>query len=208
MRKILLGLITLPWLAGCSVFGVNTVEEARYQLRSADGDFEIRDYAPLVTVETVVQSDWDNAGSQAFQRLFRYISGDNVSATEIAMTAPVIAAEESAGERIEMTTPVLQQASESGWRYQFVLPASYTIDTAPQPLDELVALREEPARTVAALRFSGLVNEQDIRQQTARLQQWIGERGLSAAAPPRWAGYNPPWTLPFLRRNEILIELN
>lgn len=207
MRNSLIGLLTLPWLAGCSVFGMSSVEEAKYEVRTADGDFEIRDYAPLVMAETVVEGDWGAAGSKSFRRLFRYISGDNISASEIAMTAPVIADQSATGQRISMTTPVLREADDAGWRYRFVLPAEFTLATAPAPLDESVKIIEEPARQVAVVRFSGLLGQSAIDQQTSRLAEWLTSRGLSAVSPPRWAGYNPPWTLPFMRRNEIMIEV-
>ena len=208
MRGSVLGLITLPWLVGCSVFGVNTVEEAGYQVRSSEGDFEIRDYAPLVMVETVVKGDWESAGSEAFGRLFRYISGDNTASSEIAMTAPVIADQSANGQRIDMTASVIQEGDASGWRYRFVLPASFTYESAPKPLNETVQLVAEPAKRMAVVRFSGLSDESDVEQQSIRLLQWIESRGLTARSIPRWAGYNPPWTIPFLRRNEILVEVN
>ncbi len=207
MRKVLWGLITLPWMMGCSVVGVNSVEEARYEVRVADGDFEIRDYAPMVVAETVVSGDWNSAGSKAFGKLFRYISGENTGANEIAMTAPVIADQSGSGQRIAMTSPVLREADDGGWRYRFVLPASFTIDSAPAPTNDAVSLAVEPAKQVAVVRFSGLLDRADVEQQTLRLESWMADRQLRAGSIPRWAGYNPPWTLPFMRRNEIMIDL-
>ncbi len=197
--------------AGCSVFGVNyNVEEADYRVIKADNDFEIRIYDPMLVVETTVDGDFDTAGNRAFRKLFNYISGENVAISEIAMTAPVIAdqATTAGGKIINMTTPVLEEASGQGWRYMFVLPAEFNFDNAPAPLNEDVTLTAEPARKLAVLRYSGLMDQERLQDKVGQLQQWIDANKLQAVSQPRWAGYNPPWTLPFLRRNEVMIEVN
>ncbi len=190
-----------------SVFGVVDVEEASYEVLSEHGSIELREYAELVLVETQVDADFEEAGEIAFRRLFAYISGANSSNDEIAMTAPVIASGEAQGEQIAMTAPVLSQREETGWRYAFVLPASFTIESAPLPLNTSVALAKRPSQKVAALRLSGSWNEAELREQAKVLIEWIEAEGLVATSSPRFAGYNPPWTLPFLRRNEIMIEV-
>ena len=190
-----------------SVFGVVDVEEAEYDVLSQDGPIELREYAELVLVETRVDADFDDAGDIAFRRLFAYISGANAANDEIAMTAPVIASAGSDGEEIAMTAPVLSQPYKDGWRYAFVLPASYTIDSAPLPTNSSVSLGRRPKRKVAVIRHSGLWREATMRAHTEVLVDWIETEGLSATSPPIFAGYNPPWTLPFLRRNEVMIEV-
>jgi hypothetical protein len=210
MRGSISSLITVPLISGCSVFGVNTVEEARYDVLMAEDNYELRLYEPMVIAETYVEGDFDEAGNRAFRRLFGYISGDNTSSSEIDMTAPVIANRGGAGngEKIDMTVPVLEQKSEQGWRYMFVLPASYTIQTAPEPLSEDVILFSQPQNRVAVVRYSGSSNENAIEQKTIQLKQWIAANDLTPVSEPRWAGYNPPWTLPFLRRNEVMMDVN
>jgi hypothetical protein len=210
MRRSISFWITIPLISGCSVFGINTVEEARYDLLMAEDHYELRLYEPLVIAETYIEGDFDKAGDQAFRKLFGYISGDNLSSREIAMTAPVIASESESdgGKKIDMTAPVLQERTEQGWRYMFVLPASYSIQTAPEPLHEDVQLSRQPQKQVAVIRYSGSWNENAIAEKTIQLKQWIAANDLTPASEPRWAGYNPPWTLPFLRRNEVMIDVN
>lgn len=195
--------------AGCSVFGVRNAEEASYSILDQQDQFELREYDPLVVAETVVDSDFDGAGKIAFRRLFGYISGANAATTDIAMTAPVKALENTPenGEKIAMTAPVIREQSGSGWRFSFVLPAGFTFENAPTPTNPDVRIAALPSRKVAVIRYSGGWAESSIRDNLQRLQQWMQQNQLDAASLPRVAGYDPPWTLPFLRRNEILIDV-
>ena len=217
--KALACLVTLVLSTGCSVLGVNSVEEASYRLLEKEGKFELREYESLVAAQTAVDADFKEAGSIAFRRLFDYISGNNESQQKVAMTAPVVA---EAGEKIEMTAPVIGEpvfgepngAEPNGgepdgntWRYRFVLPKHYTIETAPTPRDDAVTLESVPQKTVAVIRFSGLVSREDVEEKTEELSRWMTANKLAPASGPRWAGYNPPWTLPFLRRNEVMIDV-
>jgi len=210
MRRLISSLVILPLISGCSVFGINTVEEARYDLLMAEENYELRLYQPMLIAETYVEGDFDKAGDLAFRKLFGYISGDNLSSNEIAMTAPVIASasESDRGKKIDMTAPVLQERTEQGWRYMFVLPASYSIQTAPEPLHQDIRLSSQPQKRVAVIRYTGSWDENAIDEKTVLLEQWMAANDLTPASEPRWAGYNPPWTLPFLRRNEVMIDVN
>lgn len=203
------GVLILLVSSGCSVVGINNVEEAAYTVVIKDDNFELRDYDPMVIVETTIDDDFENAGNKAFRRLFAYITGNNVANSEIAMTAPVIAdpAGTSGGTDIAMTAPVLQQYSRGGWRYAFVLPADLTLETAPKPLDDNVKLAEVPAKKVAVVQFSGFWSEASMQDKTSQLKDWISVNNLTSSSEPRWAGYNPPWTIPFLRRNEVMIDV-
>ena len=195
--------------SGCSVVGINSVEEAAYTAVITDDPFELRDYEPMVIVETTIDDDFENAGNKAFKRLFAYITGNNLSNSDISMTAPVIAdpAATSSGTDIAMTAPVLQQYSQGGWRYAFVLPADLTLETAPKPIDDKVRLAEVEPRKVAVIQYSGFWSEHSMQQKTSALNDWISANNLIATSEPRWAGYNPPWTIPFLRRNEVMIDV-
>ncbi len=204
-RALLAGLLTLQ--AGCSLFGIRTSEEASYTVLTSDDSIELREYAPQVIAETRVEAGFDEAGEIAFRRLFGYISGDNVASREISMTAPVVADDLGAGQEIEMTAPVVQQQSGAGWRFAFVLPSSFTLATAPAPTSGDVNLVLEPRKTVAALRYRGGWDEDAFRRNVETLRAWMAAQKLEAASPPRAAGYDPPWTLPFLRRNEVLIDV-
>lgn len=182
------------------------VEEAKYTLVEKDGDFEIRDYAPQIVAETLVEGEPEDAGSQAFRRLFRYITGNNRTESKIAMTAPV--SQEPAGQEIAMTAPVGQQAVGDSWAVSFMMPASYDLASLPEPLDPSVYLRELPARRMAVVRYSGSWSRQSYREQLARLGEWLARRKLQPAGEPVWARYDAPFKPWFLRRNEILYPLD
>lgn len=215
-RSALVSCIAGLGLTGCVVFGINNVEEAAYSVVQSDGDYELRAYAPLTVARTVVDAEFDKAGSIAFRRLFGYISGDNIAEEKIAMASPVtsgindnIASEKgAAGEKIEMTAPVIEERSATGWTFSFVLPAAYSIDSAPQPLDDRIELAEIPEKEVAVLIYSGRQKETIMQSKLQELESWIENNNLTAASEPRWAAYNPPFTLPFLRRNEVMIDVD
>jgi hypothetical protein len=182
------------------------IEEAAYSVLKKENDFEIRDYAPHILAETTVEGDLEEAGNKAFNRLFRYISGDNRSRDKVAMTAPV--SQEQKGEKITMTAPVGQQSVQGKWAVSFMMPASYTLETLPEPMDPNVTLRQVPARRMAAVRYSGFWSVKNYLRYKSALEFWIHERGLKMAGAPIWARYNPPFTPWFLRRNEILIPVD
>ena len=182
------------------------IEEAKYDVIKKDNNFEIRDYAPHILAETVVEGDLKDAGNKAFKRLFRYISGDNRSSDKVAMTAPV--SQQPMGEKIKMTAPVGQQRVKESWAVSFMMPASYTLETLPEPEDPKVTLRQVPARRMAAIRYSGFWSEKGYLRYKLELESWIHEKGLIIVGDPIWARYNSPFTLWFLRRNEILIPVD
>ncbi len=203
-RSCLLAVALLQ--SGCSLFGIRDVEEAGYTLVRQQGAFEIRRYDPSVIAQTRVDADFDEAGRIAFGRLFGYISGANRQQREISMTAPVIAID-AAGEEIEMTVPVIAEASSRGWRFAFVLPADIDLDSAPIPTSSDVSLLAIPAKTVAVARYSGSWTETRYRDNLRGLRQWITRENLKITSTPRVAGYDPPWTIPFLRRNEVMVDI-
>ena len=193
-----------------------SVEEASYTVVVQDGRFELRDYAPHVVAETVVGGDFEQAGNRAFSALFRHISGDNRSRSKLAMTAPVSqaprgdrdgGATRASGEKIAMTAPVEQQAMGDRWAVSFMMPGSYSLQTLPRPTDPRVALRPMPARRIAAVRYSGRWSERSYLRHKAELETWVAERGLRPVGDAVWARYNPPFAPWFVRRNEILLEV-
>jgi len=181
------------------------IEEAQYEVVKKDGRFEIRDYAPHILAETIVDGDIEQAGNKAFRKLFGYISGDNRSKEKVAMTAPV--SQEPTGEKIKMTAPVGQQNVQGQWAVSFMMPASYTLKTLPEPEDPKISLRQVPAHRIAAVRYSGFWSEKNYLRYKKMLESWIEKEGITIVGEPVWARYNAPFTLWFLRRNEILIPV-
>lgn len=200
--------LLLAVLAGCSVAGVRTAPEAPYEVLDRDGPFELRLYPSLVVAETFDTGERAAAERASFRRLFRYIGGANEGAREIEMTAPVL--QEPGPSEIPMTAPVLQERGERGWRMAFVLPDGTSAETAPAPTDSSVEVRAVPGGRVAVVRFSGSGGDEARRRQEDRLRQWMLQRGLRARdgeGDARFAGYDPPFTLPFRRRNEVQIDV-
>ena len=191
------------------------MEEAPYQLVQKDGQYEIRDYAPLIVAETRVDASVEKAGSKAFSTLFAYISGENEGSEKIAMTAPVTSETQNggsddsgeSGDTIAMTAPVTFQQNGDVWRYRFVLPQQYSLKTAPQPSNPDVKLIEIEPKRVAAIQYNWLATDKARSRNTQALNDWIQSQGLDALSEPRFAGYNPPWTLPPFRRNEVLVDI-
>lgn len=180
-------------------------EEAKYTVVKTENRFEIRDYDAHVLAEVMVEGTLEEAGSKAFNSLFRYISGDNHSSDKVAMTAPV--SQQVAGQKIDMTAPVGQQAVNDKWAVSFMMPASYTLETLPVPDDNNIILRQVPARRIAAVRYSGFWSKKNYLENKTQLETWINENKLSIVGDAVWARYNAPFTPWFLRRNEILIPI-
>lgn len=205
MKSLILTILAAAVILIIGAMNAMATEEASYKVLKTSGKFEIREYAPHILAETIVDGNLEEAGSKAFRRLFRYISGANRSRAKVAMTAPV--SQEKAGEKIQMTAPVGQQRAQDKWAVSFTMPTSYTLETLPAPDDPQITLRLVPARRMAAVRYSGLWSEKNYLQNRSELESWIRERGLTVTGDPVWARYNPPFTPWFLRRNEILIPV-
>ena len=185
------------------------IEEPPYRVVERDGSYELRDYAAYLLAETRIEAPFLDAGNLAFNRLFRYISGNNAARQEIAMTAPVTQAPagRGRGEKIAMTAPVNQVADGDAFLVGFVVPAKYTRDTVPQPLDPAVKIREVPAQLTASWRYSGRWTEANFQAALAELRGVLKSRGLAVAGEPVIARYNPPFMPTFLRRNEVLVPV-
>jgi len=188
------------------------IEEPKYTLVEKSGAFELRAYAPKVLAETLVDGSLDAASSVGFRRIADYIFGNNTAHNggneKISMTAPVTMSaksDKSPSEKISMTAPVTMQQSDGKWRMYFVMPSQYTLSTLPTPNNPAVTLRELPATRMAAIRFSGLAGEEKTAKKTAELMAWLKSKNIVPIGEPELARYNPPWTLPFLRRNEVMV---
>ena len=182
------------------------VEEPAFKEVLREGAFELRDYPALVAAEVTVAGDQKEAANKGFRLLAAYIFGGNKRQQSIAMTAPV--AQQAVSEKIAMTAPVEQTQNAAGtWFVRFTMPSAYTLQTLPVPDDSRVGLRNiEPAR-FAVLRFSGLAQPGDVEERSKELLALVKSHGLRAKGSVALAQYNPPWTLWFMRRNEVMIEV-
>ena len=202
----LIFLMVLITNVGCSVFGVRSVEEAHYSVKFVDDDKEIRGYAPRIIARTTVSGAYKEAQREAFRILADYIFGKNISKQEIAMTAPVT---QEAGTDIAMTAPVTQQKSSEGWSMTFAMPSKYkSLDDLPKPVDERIELIEKPEGLYAAIQFTWLTDEKKNNLKAKELLDWLEEKAqYKPISIPSYAGYDPPWTLPFFRRQEVMVEV-
>jgi hypothetical protein len=203
MKSVFLGLLCALFLFGGVAMAT---EEPAFVLAAHEGDFEVRDYPALVAAEVSVTGSRDEAANAGFRLLAGYIFGGNTRRQSIAMTAPVVQARPTS-ETIAMTAPVTQTGGAGAWVVRFVMPSTYTLETLPTPNDARVRLIPVPAARYAVVRFSGLAQPADVERRTATLRAFIERRGLRAIGAASLARYDPPWTLWFMRRNEVWIPI-
>lgn len=191
-----------------SIFGVNIgTEQPRYELLERIGDnIEIRQYGPRVAAETIVDtSKSDNARRDAFQLIAGYIFGANNTSEKVAMTSPVEIS--SPGTKIAMTASVEVNRSDNGLVMRFFMPSKYAIEQLPKPSDPRVKLTQTPSTTAAVLRFTGSTGDPAVAARTAELVSALQSSKWKVAGPATAFFYNPPWTIPFLRKTEVVIPI-
>lgn len=202
MKKIWIVFFCL-WSVCMSAFAI---EEPAFDVVKRYPQFELRKYKAYLVAEVVVPGPADKAGNTAFEYLGGYIFGKNKGSRKIAMTAPV--SQTPAPIKIEMTAPVAQSATEGGYLVQFAMPSEFTMDTLPEPTNPKVKLREMPAQTYAVLQYSGAWSQSLYEEKLALLRRLANEANLKLEGEPVFSRYNAPFSLPFLRRNEIWIKLS
>ena len=201
----------LLWFFTLLVFS-NTamaIEEPKFTLLEKDKAFELRAYAPKIIAEVVVDGNMREASSKGFRLIANFIFGNNTvqsgKSEKISMTAPVSV--EPRSDKISMTSPVGVQQASKDWKVYFVMPSQYTLETLPKPKSPLVNIKQISSQKFAVIRFSGLVDEEKMEKKVTELKQWTDDKKLKVLGNPELARYNPPWTLPFLRRNEVMVEV-
>ena len=207
--KLLFALLIPLILTGCSLFGDSGVKNAPYTLLKSDQEqkIEVRNYESMVLVSSDMSADGMNS---AFRDLFRYITGENEGSTEITMTAPVLINESEAastGTEIAMTAPVFMKERSEEQVMSFVMPADFTLQSTPKPTNPNVWVTEVKDYKVVVIKFSGLLSDSNVETQTEILNSWIAKNGYTAISEPINAAYNGPFTIPWLRHNEVLIEI-
>jgi hypothetical protein len=197
------------------------IEEPRYDVRLSQAPFELRHYAPVLIAQTLVEGDMDAASNKGFRLIADYIFGNNIAAAselgsdpnakqaaKIAMTAPVTVEPQSS--KIAMTVPVTlepQVGNAQQWRVHFVMPSQYTLATIPKPNNSAVTLHELPSKYVVVHRYSGFNTVARVQEKTNETLAWAKQQSLKVVGTPQLSRYDPPWTLPMFRRNEIMVEV-
>jgi len=183
---------------------ISRVEQPEYEVTSAEGSIELREYSAMILAKVEVKGERKATINEGFRLIAAYIFGVNEHNAKISMTAPV---QQQAKQTIAMMAPVAQQADGGYWTVSFIMPKDWTMETLPAPKDERVKLVPVPAKRMVVIRFSGTADDRLIATKTAELSKYAADHELSITGEPVLAFYNPPWTLPFFRRNEIMLEL-
>lgn len=206
---ITLGIALVLWFL-YSLISVRNIEESKYEVVSVADGYEIREYKSYIIAETTITGakDRNEAARKGFPIVAGYIFGDNTKKNKIAMTVPVNT-EETNFEKIAMTVPVNTEEDEGLGTYKisFVLPSEYTLLTLPIPNDTRVLIKEVPSRKIAVRRFTWSANESTILKNEEMLLSALKRDRVLTVGAVNVARYNPPWTIPFMLRNEVQIEV-
>jgi hypothetical protein len=217
---IIVGIVLVVWLL-YTWLPVGNIEEPKYTLISQSDGYEIREYAYYILAETTISGaeNRDEASRKGFSIIAGYIFGDNIKKDKISMTVPVNT-EESTSEKIAMTAPVNtekiamtmpvnteEEADSGAYNVSFVMPSKYTLETLPEPNDKRVKLREVPAHKVAVRRFSWTTRESAFKKHEEELLKALSRDGVETVGAVNVARYNTPFTIPFMLRNEVHIEV-
>lgn len=201
---IIIAIVVLAWIA----YGYfsSRVKEPKFTVIEKKDGYEIREYAPYIEARVKATGEYREAMTSGFRILAGYIFGGNTSKQSIAMTAPVT---EQKSEPIAMTAPVSEMVLADNSRIvSFVIPEEYTLATLPIPNDKRIEIVEVPSHRSAVLRYSGYNNAEKVADMKAKLLEYLKRDNVAVVGVPRGAGYNPPWTPPFMNRNEILVDIN
>ena len=198
--------------AALTLTGANAmaIEEPRYEVLASTDDYEVRRYDSYIIAETDVEGSYKTSGNKAFRILAGYIFGDNQASENMAMTAPVGSRPADDSVKMNMTAPVASAPSQDAadfYTYSFVMENKYSLETLPVPNDPRVRLRVVPERTVAVHRYSGSWSETNYLKHERVLLDALADDGGSTLGAPVSARYNAPFTPWFMRRNEVMIEI-
>jgi effector-binding domain-containing protein len=192
-KYTLIASVVLIIILGCILVGpiMSNVEKPKYHVISSQENIEIRKYNPMIIALVEVQGERKEAIRGVFKILADYIFGNNKSKEDIPMTAPV-----------------RQQKFQENWQISFIMPSEYNMETLPQPNNKNISLKELPSKKYIVINFSGMISDQNIALNEEKLKKYIFENEIQSLSTPIYAFYNPPWTLSFMRRNEIMMEIN
>ena len=184
---------------------LSDVEKPDYKVIQSEQNIEIRQYEPMIIAEVEVDGKREDAIGDGFRLLADYIFGNNTVQQVISMTAPV---QQKENQKIAMTAPVQQQSTGKSWRMSFVMPSKYIMDSLPVPNNNRVRLKEILTKKFVVIEFSGTNSNENVTEHENQLMNYIEANQIKINGSPKYAFYNPPWSLPFLRRNEVMIEIN
>ena len=199
---LIIGIITIVGIFAGSI--TYFIEKPDYEVITSQDNIEIRRYGPMVIAEVEAKGSRENTIGNEFGILADYIFGNNALKNDIAMTAPV---QQQQSVKIAMTSPVQQQLTDEVWTISFVMPSEYSIDTLPKPNNNRVRLKEVPPKTYVVMQFSGTNSNDNISKHEKLLMEYIVSHQIKTVGTFKYAFYDPPWTLPIMRRNEVMVEI-
>jgi hypothetical protein len=183
------------------------IKTPAYTIIEKKSGYEIRRYVSYIVAETHQKGSQKESLSGGFRELFRYISGNNTARSKVAMTSPVLQPAESGGQKIPMSAPVIKQGEGGSSVIAFVMPAGIPLEELPQPDSPIIMLKVVPPKIVAAITFSGYATGDKIRDNSEKLLSALKRDNRHILSAPQIALYNPPWTPSFMRRNEVMVEI-
>ncbi len=191
---------------GAAMIGpiMSNVEVPAYKILKKEQNIEIRQYHPLIIAEVKTAGSRQASISDGFRILADFIFGNNEGEKQLSMNGPITQQE---GIKIAMTAPVQQEKTDAEWAISFIMPSKFSIDTIPNPINDRIKIIQIPSKRYAVVTFSGRSTEENLTTHTNELEKYIYGSNYSKAGNAKYAFYNPPWTLPFLRRNEVKFEL-
>lgn len=204
-----LALVALP-LAGSTQIARALVEKPDYEVLERAKGYYVRRYPACIVARVEVEAPAGDAMNKGFKPLADFIFGENVDASKIAMTSPVVQ-EKAPSTKIAMTSPVVQEPAEGGamgthW-VSFIMPSEYTLESLPKPKSDRVQIEAIPERIVAVRRFGWTGKHKHMVKQEGKLREALARDGVEVAGPPTYARYDPPWTLALFRRNEVMLPV-
>ena len=199
-------LIVVVLVFGAAMIGpiMSNVEVPAYKILKKEQNIEIRQYPPLIIAEVKTAGSRQDAIGDGFRILADFIFGNNEGEKQLSMNGPITQQE---GIKIAMTAPVQQEQTDAEWAISFIMPSKFSIDTIPNPINDRIKIIQIPSKRYAVITFSGRSTEANLTKHTNKLEIYMNESSYSKVGNAKYAFYNPPWTLPFLRRNEVQFEI-
>ena len=191
---------------GAAMIGpiMSNVEVPAYKILKKEQNIEIRQYPPLIIAEVKTAGSRQASINDGFRILADFIFGNNEGEKQLSMNGPITQQE---GIKIAMTAPVQQEKTDAEWATSFIMPSKFSIDTIPNPINDRIKIIQIPSKRYAVITFAGRSTEENLTKHTNELEKYMNGSSYSKVGNAKYAFYNPPWTLPFLRRNEVQFEL-
>jgi effector-binding domain-containing protein len=208
MNTLYISLVVIGIFVAWSLWGCFTsnVENTEYSVIEKRKAYEIRLYPSHIVAQTTVDGPYGEALRKGFQIIAGYIFGGNTKKQSIAMTAPVVE-KSNVSENIAMTAPVVATVEGVSNVVAFGMPRSYTLDTLPTPNDSRVKLVTIPEKKMAVMTFSWYQTDARVMSKKQELLDVLKKEGVTMVGSPQYAGYNAPWTPPWMTRNEVMVEI-